>query len=273
MYIGNMVQGKQRKINYKLKKNIKTKRSEWIIVPNTHEPIIDKEKFYAVQEMMKSKLKTRVKTLNYLLKGLLVCKECGKKMGAVTAHYKNHEYNQIYIRCSTYAMSPKQRLCTTHSMNYEKLENAVIAEIQKICEKYLDKKEMKQIIDISSKEQENAIELNKEKGVLAKAIEVLNFQIEKLYEDKLNGILNDNDFSRMYDKKVKERDLKQNKLQELNNIKFERNVVDYEKIINDFLKKENITAYMINSLIEKIEIDENKQVTIYYKFGDLNNLS
>ena len=50
-------------------------------------------------------------------------------------------------------------------------------------------------------------------------------------------------------------------------------VVDYEKIIQDFLKKENITAYMLNSLIEKIEIDQNKQVTIYYKFADLNTLS
>ena len=50
-------------------------------------------------------------------------------------------------------------------------------------------------------------------------------------------------------------------------------VIDYEEIIQNFLKKENITAYMLNSLIEKIEIDQNKQVTIYYKFADLNTLS
>ena len=56
-------------------------------------------------------------------------------------------------------------------------------------------------------------------------------------------------------------------------VKFERKAIDYEKIIQDFLKKENITAYMLNSLIEKIEIDQNKQVTIYYKFADLNTLS
>ena len=74
-------------------------------------------------------------------------------------------------------------------------------------------------------------------------------------------------------KKVNERDSKNKKLEELNTIKFERNVVNYEKIIQDFLKKENITAYMLNSLIEKIEINQNKQVTIYYKFVDLNTLS
>lgn len=122
-------------------------------------------------------------------------------------------------------------------------------------------------------EQEKLQEISKQKSLLAKSIEVLDFQIEKLYEDKLNGLINNNDFSRMYDKKVKEREESQNKLQELNSIKFEKQTVDYEKIINEFLEKDNITAYMLNSLIEKIEVDNNKQVTIYYKFSDLNKLS
>ena len=122
-------------------------------------------------------------------------------------------------------------------------------------------------------EQEKLQEISKQKSLLAKSIEVLDFQIEKLYEDKLNGLINNNDFSRMYDKKVKEREESQNKLQELNSIKFEKQTVDYEKIINEFLEKDNITAYMLNSLIEKLEVDNNKQVTIYYKFSDLNKLS
>lgn len=273
MYIGNMVQGKQTQINYKLKKPVRNKKEDWIIVPNTHEPIIDKEKFYAVQELLKSRDKTRTKSLNILLRGLLVCKECGKKMGYSTAHYNNGEYMHIYTHCHTYQSLPKLKLCTPHCINYLKLENAVIAEVQNICQKYLDRKKCKQIIDDNNNNVQNEIELNKEKSNLAKAIEVLDFQIEKLYEDKLKGLINDNDFSRMYEKKVNERDSKNKRREELNTVKFERNVVDYEKIIQDFLKKENVTAYMLNSLIEKIEIDQNKQVTIYYKFADLNTLS
>ena len=76
----------------------------------------------------------------------------------------------------------------------------------------------------------------------------------------------------MYDKKVKEREENQKKLQELNSIKFEKQAIDYEKVINEFLEKDNITAYMLNSLIEKIEIGEERQVTIFYKFSDLNKL-
>ena len=273
MYIGNMVQGKQTQINYKLKKPVHNKKEDWIIVPNTHEPIVDKKKFYAVQELLKSRDKTRTKSLNLLLRGLLYCKECGKTLGAGTSHYKNGNYTQIYLHCRTYQSLPKLKLCTPHCMNYTKLENAVIEEVQNICRKYLDKKKCKQIIDDNNNNVQNEIELNKEKINLIKAIEVLDFQIEKLYEDKLKGLINDNDFSRMYEKKVNERDSKTKKLEELNTVKFEKNVVDYERIIQDFLKKENITAYMLNSLIEKIEIDQNKQVTIYYKFADLNTLS
>ena len=59
----------------------------------------------------------------------------------------------------------------------------------------------------------------------------------------------------------------------LENVTFEKRVVDYEEVMSDFLKKENITSYMLTTLIEKIEIDENKQVTIYYKFSPLNKLS
>ena len=116
------------------------------------------------------------------------------------------------------------------------------------------------------------LEENKGKGYDSNSV-IGRSGIESLYEDKLKGLINDNDFSRMYEKKVNERDSKNRKLEELNTVKFERNVVDYEKIIQDFLKKENVTAYMLNSLIEKIEIDQNKQVTIYYKFVDLNTLS
>ena len=72
---------------------------------------------------------------------------------------------------------------------------------------------------------------------------------------------------------ITNRETNQNKLKELNLIKFEKQSVDCEKIINDFLNEDNITAYAINSLIEKIEVDNNKQATIYYKFSDLNKLS
>lgn len=115
------------------------------------------------------------KSLNILLRGLLVCKECGKKLGYSTAHYNNGEYMHIYTHCHTYQSLPKLKLCTPHCINYSKLESAIISEVQNICQKYLDIKKCKQIIDANNNNAQNEIELNKEKSNLAKTIEILDF--------------------------------------------------------------------------------------------------
>lgn len=81
VYIGNMVQGRMKKINYKSKKNIRIPKEQWKVIENTHEPIIDKATFLKAKEMIETRKHTRVKTHDYLLKGLVYCHECGKKVG------------------------------------------------------------------------------------------------------------------------------------------------------------------------------------------------
>ena len=66
-----------------------------------------------------------------------------------------------------------------------------------------------QIVDIENQEIDKETKIRKDKNVTMKAIEVLSLQIDKLYEDKLNALLDDEDFKRLYDKKVNERELKQ----------------------------------------------------------------
>ncbi|MGN1298721.1 MAG: recombinase family protein [Candidatus Scatovivens sp.] len=263
MYIGNMVQCRKRKINYKLKKIIDMPKEDWIIVNNTHEAIIEKEKFYAVQEIMKSKEKTRIKSTPFLLKGLIVCKECGKKMTTTADNKGNHTR---YLRCTSYATAPLQKLCTPHIINYQKLENKIINQIRKNCNEYLNKNNG--VFSSNSKST-----LKNERTILLKSIKVLETQIDKIYEDKLNGIINDEDFKRIYNKKNKEKENKKNRLKILENIEFNRKTKNYKDILNDFLKEDKISIQILNSLIDKIEINNNKQIKIYYKFDDLNNLS
>ena len=93
-----------------------------------------------------------------------------------------------------------------------------------------------------------------------------------MYEDKLKKVISEVDFARMYNKKIAERDKKKEYLKELENTIFDKKIVDYEKIMAKFLNKDNITSYMLTALIEKIKIDNDKNVTIYYKFSPLNNV-
>ena len=51
VYIGHMVQGRKKQSFYEGKRQTYVDEANWIIVRNTHEPIIDREIFDWVQEM------------------------------------------------------------------------------------------------------------------------------------------------------------------------------------------------------------------------------
>ncbi len=54
-YTGTLLQGKRRKLNYRVNKQVQLEKKNWIITPNHHETIINKEKFDKVQEGRLSK--------------------------------------------------------------------------------------------------------------------------------------------------------------------------------------------------------------------------
>ncbi len=53
VYTGSIVQGKEKKLNYKSKKVVAVPKSQWIVVENMHEAIIDKHHFDLVQKLQK----------------------------------------------------------------------------------------------------------------------------------------------------------------------------------------------------------------------------
>ena len=114
-YIGNLVQGKRKKINYKSKKEIRIDKSEWIVVNNTHKPIISKRLFNKANEMI-NKNKYLRNSNNYLLKGLVRCKDCNHRMTLIKRS------NKKYLCCSNYLSNMN---CSTHLISYNKYEKYI----------------------------------------------------------------------------------------------------------------------------------------------------
>lgn len=73
LYIGNMVQGKHKKISYKSEKTIWLPKSQWIVVENTHEAIIEREMFETVQRMMQERTRSGEKGTIHPLARKVVC--------------------------------------------------------------------------------------------------------------------------------------------------------------------------------------------------------
>ena len=270
-YIGNLTQGRQKKVNYKSKKRIHNKESDWIIAENAVEPIIDKYTFELAKKMFKSNKNRSTKgnqtTSNLILRGLIYCKECKHTIGfrEVIGKTKKGIVHRIYGNCNFWAKRKKQNVCTPHSIKYQIVEELVLENIQKIINNHVDKTSINKIIDQYNQKENKKEKLKKEINKITQEINNIYKKIDICYSDKLEGTITLDIYKRTYahlTKEIKELEEKQTeykkKLLTLERNKEKNN--GKQIIIN--IKSQTLISY----LIEKIEIDENKNIDIYYNF-------
>ena len=53
IYIGTLIQGREKKLSYKSKKIVIAPKEDWVVIKDNHEPIISKENFYKAQDILK----------------------------------------------------------------------------------------------------------------------------------------------------------------------------------------------------------------------------
>lgn len=269
-YLGSVSNGNVKKINYKSKKVMIMPMEERIIVEDMHEPLVDKATFNIVQDLIKSRTGVRTKSYDWLLKGLLTCKECGKKLSIVLQKHSNE--TTFYVSCNTYACNTHLHLCIPHSNNLEKLTNYVIEQIKTRGKEFLDENKYMQVAN-SSKDRilKDRFNFKNEILVLEKKLKDIDKMIDKLYEDKCKVLFEDEDFTRLYSKQTEMRKDTNERIKCLQKqIENEDSSVDINKLVKDFVELKEITRTMMVSLIDRIEVSEDKEITIYYKFNILN---
>lgn len=270
-YLGYVRNGTIKKINYKSKKKILVPHDEWIIKKGMHDPIIDEETFRIVQEQIKSRTGVRKKKYDWLLKGIIQCKECGKKLSVFPS--KQRSGNMIfYLRCNTYATATHLKLCTSHNNNLEKVTNIVLDSIKEKCKRFLDENNYLKIADSTKKTavcRKNL--LKSEIRTLENKLRDINNKVDKLYDDKCSGLLSDEDFTRIYQRTLENKMLLNQRIDDLKEQEEkETDSIDIYKIVSDFVNQKEVTREMLVSLVDRIEISEKKEITIFYKFSALN---
>ena len=273
-YIGNTVQNKCISVSYKVKKKIKKAEEEYIRVENTHDPIVSKELFSKVQEIIKGKKSMSATKHDFLFKGLMFCHNCGRQSRVC---YRGSKEKIGYIDCSL--ARGKDRKCKTCNYNYNKFEEKTLNTIRNICQIYCDKNALKTIYEKYQNNYEDLIE--KEEYNLKnveKQIDDISKKIDKMYFDNLNGIITNDDYFRYSRGFIEERDrLKKEQKNIEDKIKFinekqkdARHNEDIESIINEFLKFEKPSRKILYELVDRVELDENKNIYLYFNFSELN---
>ena len=270
LYIGNMVQGRIKKLSYKSPKCVKLPPEEWTIVENTHEPIIDKQVFDKVQILITKRTPTRNRKYDYLLKGLVHCQECGYILGVVNR--KLAEGEVLYFLCRTHQRFTTYSKCSCHCFRVDVIEKLVLKEVREICEKVLNLSEMQKLgkeqLDRLADESK-AIEHRNTMAETERRISELTKALDVLYDDKLDGILSAEDFERIYAKKKIERANLTSKLQALQKRTETQNTntsVEAKKLALRFLEEIDVNKELMFSLIERIDLSKSGEITINWAF-------
>lgn len=272
VYIGSMVQGRVQKVSYKSKKIRKLPKDQWTVVENTHEPLIDKVTFQRVNALIQSRNRTRSRTYDFLLKGMIFCHECGHPLGVMKRPLANGQ-EVLYFACRTYQRFTKNSACTCHCVKVETVTNAVLEQVKKICLYYANQLDLDEITNEARRRlQDEKRKQGKDIVSSKKQLENIQLKIDKIYEDKLNGEIDEELFQRMYKKFKEEQSMLRDKISSLessaDNISFDKQRV--KELVTEFLNRKECDRALLVSLIHRIELTENKEVLIYFKYKELD---
>lgn len=263
MYLGHMVQGKQKVKSYKVHTRINIPEKEWFIVEDTHEPIIDKEIFDQARMLMQKDTRTAPGAGRlYTFSGFLRCADCGKAMGRRTSKHL------VYYACKT---NLTQGRCTRHSIRNDVLERAVLETIQKQVV-LIDN--IARLIDNIN----NAPAPRDVSNRLAASLRLQKQELEKisgiktgLYLDWKNGDITREEYRRM----KKEFEKKEQRLrQEITRLEEENQGMPQDAAdpcFEAFRRDHNLSSLdrgMVAELIKAVHIHEGGDITIEFNFAD-----
>lgn len=270
-YIGNLIQRKFERVSLKSKKKRLLPRSKWIIKEGVLPQIVSKELFEKVNAP-KRKTDTRFRQYDYLLKGLVVCADCGKTMlvRRVKSQSDPNNVHAIYA-CRTYA-TYRNNVCSMHYYREDALNEIVLKKLRDILIKYsqsekLDKTYKTSICNLNLLEN-----YEKELSVVRNKIVTIDKAISELYKDKANNIITSDEFSGIKSELEKDRKDCVSKVNDLEILLGEsKNALTDEKTkmkwINEFLKSKTPEKEIIKILVNRIEINEDKTIKIYLNFN------
>ncbi|NLI92969.1 MAG: recombinase family protein [Peptococcaceae bacterium] len=278
-YIGNVVFGKTKVKGLFDKTRIPAPQEEWIIVENMHEPIISRELWDTVQQLMKSRRRENSKGEVQMFAGLVKCSKCGSSLN-VNFDKKKGKYTGF--SCWVYKNYGKDR-CTSHAIGWKTMGQLVLEDIRRNAKaaklaapKY---KEMLIAAKTEKKKQETE-KCKRELKTVDKRVAELDKILNKLYEDLALEKVSEERYQTMskgYEAEQSGLKERKNKLTEIitRAESVYENIEKFLPLIQNYTDITELNTQILNELIQKIVVYEktdnpdgskSQRVDIHYKF-------
>lgn len=270
VYTGVLEQGKTTTPNYKVKTRIVKDESKWARVENAHEAIITPAQFELVQTVLGlDTCRAEGQDEIYPFSGMIYCADCQSPMIHRTATSGGKKYQ--YYMCSGNKRTKDS--CTTHNIKCELVEKVVLATVQAHISMAIDIDNAMKRVEALDWEKREIRKIDAQISAMELDVEKFNNIKMELYEDLKSDLITKDEyhsFKNDYDIRI------QSIRQQIAGLVSQRNAVEggltsVQGWFAQFRKYENIeklTRLTIVSLIERVEINENKDIHVKFRHAD-----
>ncbi|MBD5486803.1 MAG: recombinase family protein [Lachnospiraceae bacterium] len=260
IYIGNMVQNKSFRQMCK-KSAVSLPKEKWIVVENTHEPIIDRDTWDKVQDLLKRNTRHTSLTENvHMFAGYLKCGDCGRAM------VKIRRKGVCFFNCGSYNRYGK-KFCSIHSITEQELEGIVLDDLNLIISSVKDISRL--IEEENQKQRKNHADFLGDISKYQAEIDRLVMKKERAYDDYSDGLITRDDYMRYRDKYEQQISAARSAIEKINQLKSQvpaknpwiEKLLQYEKLYR-------LDRDIVVEMISMIYIYENNTIKIVYNFSN-----
>ncbi|MBR4628572.1 MAG: recombinase family protein [Ruminococcus sp.] len=267
MYTGTLVQGKSHHISYKNKKRKKVEQEDWVRIPGAHEAVIDAETWERSQERLNSHARVGKRSQELSpLSGKVRCACCGRPMKRNVYYNKAKTIKYYGLQCATYKTGA-MNCPNTKTISGLVLEKHILDELNSIVEQFCQTDE----IVLSDIHSEQIKELERKLNLLEERHRTAKERLVKMYKDKLDGIVSDEDYALFRQSLSAEEERLSEQIAEVNQQiadcrKRQENTDGQKALIERYTHFDTLDRTVADEFIELVEVgmpDENGQREIH----------
>lgn len=269
VYTGDLVQGRTKIVDHQ---QVEASEMEWTVVHGTHEAIISHELFETVQHILEkaaqqSKERVIREYTPNILKGKVFCACCGGSLHRQrNIRKKSADVYNYY--CLTNSRIGKER-CPGVLIREEILLDSLADMLQNALETALGSYSLS-LVELPQQTAERT-DLKEKISSRKQEIQRLNGLIRSLYENLIQGLLSKEEYI-TYKGKYESRI--QQLTEEVAHLEkglkaLDKQIAQYRALkrdSDDLRENRELTAALIDRLIDRIEITKDKQITVHYRF-------
>lgn len=258
-YTGDLVQRRETTINVTSTKRKKLAKEEQIVIKNTHEAIISREDFEAVQQLLKLRSKNIPAPKKHLFTNVLYCADCGKGMW-----YRSNRKGYI---CGNYAKHGR-KACSNHAIEEQFLIQTILSDIKTWADQ-LNKEEYVQHLKKKSKSTQQRLQ---------KKMDQINNEINRLMKRKSSYInlladqlITHEEYRENVDAnntEIHELTMKRDELvAAIKNNNEADHFIQLKEELLKFLQFDELTPEMLHRLVDRMEVKSDRTLVIRYRFA------